>query len=128
MTKHAVALSFSALLTAGPSFAWLTPANAQTHEHAKVREIEIVVEGAYKPSRVEIVEGERVLLRFIRKDYGPCTREVIFPKLNLKRELPTGQPVTIALPALAPGEYTFKCGMNMIKGTLVVSAVQHGGA
>jgi Cu+-exporting ATPase len=67
---------------------------------------------------------EHVRLRLVRKDYGPCTREVIFPKLNLKRALPTGQPVTIDLPALAPGEYEFKCGMNMIKGVLIVTAAK----
>lgn len=117
MTKHALALSLIALLSAGP-------ASAQTNERAKVREIEIVVEGAYKPQRIEIMEGEQVRLRFIRKDYGPCTREVIFPKLNIKRDLPTGQPVTIELPVLAPGEYEFKCGMNMIKGVLIVGATR----
>ena len=116
MTKHlAVILGLIALLSS-------ESASAQAHEHAKVREIEIVVEGAYKPQRIELIEGEHVRLRFIRKDYGPCTRDVIFPKLNIKRELPTTQPVTIELPALAPGEYEFKCGMNMIKGVLVVAA------
>jgi len=87
-----------------------------------LREIEIVVAGAYQPSRVELHEGERVRLKFIRKDYGSCTREVVFAKLDIRRELPTGKPVLIDLPALAPGEYTFQCGMNMIRGTLVVLA------
>jgi plastocyanin domain-containing protein len=97
---------------------------AQTHAQATLqaapREIEIVVEGAYKPSRIEIREGERVRLKFVRKDYGSCTREVVFPKLDIRRELPTNKPVSIDLPPLAPGEYVFHCGMKMIKGTLVV--------
>lgn len=122
MTKHSVALGFIALLNPVPGLIGVATAVAQAHDHAKVREIEVVVEGAYKPQRIEIAEGEHVRLRFVRKDYGPCTREVVFPKLNIRRELPTGQPVTIDLPTLAPGEYAFKCGMNMIKGLLVVTA------
>jgi plastocyanin domain-containing protein len=97
---------------------------AQTHAQASVkpapREIQIVVEGAYKPSRIEVHEGERIRLTFLRKDYGSCTREVVFPKLDIRRELPTNKPVSIDLPLLAPGEYVFHCGMKMVKGTLVV--------
>lgn len=93
---------------------------AQAAAQAVVREIEIVVEGAYKPSRIEVREGERVRLKFVRKDYGACTREVVFPKLDIRRELPTNKPVSIDLPPLAPGEYPFHCGMKMVKGTLVV--------
>ena len=93
---------------------------AQAHDHGTVREIEIVVQGTYKPARIEIRQGERVRLKFIRKEYNSCTREVVFPKLNIKRELPPNQPVVIDLPALTPGEYEFKCGMNMIKGMITV--------
>ena len=100
-------------------------AAAQAHPHDTVREIEIVVEGTYKPARIKIQEGERVRLKFIRKEYNSCTREVIFPKLNIQRELPPNQPVIIDLPALAPGEYEFKCGMNMIKGAVVVAPHAH---
>lgn len=101
------------------------PALADAHAHETVREIEIVVQGSYKPARIEIHEGERVRLKFVRKEYNSCTREVVFPKLNIKRELPPNQPVVIDLPALAPGEYEFKCGMNMIKGKITVIPHAH---
>ena len=93
---------------------------AQAHQHEAVREIEIIVEGGYKPSRIEVHAGERVRLKFVRKEYSSCTREVVFPSLHIRRELPPNQPVVIDLPALQPGEYEFKCGMNMIRGTLLV--------
>jgi len=83
------------------------------------------LDGTYKPYRIEIHESERVRLKFVRKESNPCTREVVFPKLGLRRELPTNQPVSIELSGLAPGEYEFKCGMNMIRGTLVVTAHAH---
>jgi plastocyanin domain-containing protein len=92
-----------------------------------VREIEIVVDGTYKPNRIELHEGERVRLKFVRKEFNSCTKEVVFPQLNIRRELPPNKPVVIELPALTKGEYEFKCGMNMVRGTIVVSGHhQHG--
>jgi plastocyanin domain-containing protein len=90
---------------------------------APAAEIEIVVEGGDSPARVEVVAGKPARLRFLRREYTGCTREVVFPSLGIRRELPPNRPVVIELPAtLAPGEYEFKCGMNMIRGTLVVVA------
>lgn len=96
-------------------------AHAQAERTA--REITIVVEhGAYHPSRIALQAGERVRLRFLRKEHSPCTREVVFPKLDIKRELPPNVPVLIDLPPLAKGSYAFHCAMNMVRGELVVSA------
>jgi plastocyanin domain-containing protein len=107
------------------SFAGLSRTLAEPQEQPAVTEIEIVVEGGYKPNRIEVHEGERVRLKFIRKEYNSCTREVLFPKLGIRRELPPNQVVIIDLPALTAGEYEFTCGMNMIRGTLMVTAHAH---
>lgn len=92
------------------------------HAAAPAREIPITVQGGYSPDRVEVTAGERVRLVFTRAEYTGCTREVVFPELGVRKELPTNQAVAIDLPELAPGTYTFHCGMNMIHGTVVVSA------
>lgn len=97
-------------------------AEAAVGQAPAVREIEVIVDGGYRPGRIPVTEGERVRLKFVRREHSPCTREVVFPSLDIRRELPTDQPVVIELPALAPGEYQFKCGMNMIKGVLEVVA------
>ena len=86
------------------------------------REIEVVVEGGYKPAKIEIAPGEAVRLKFVRKEYTPCTKEVVFPTLGITRELPVNQPVAIDIPAQQSGEVPFRCGMNMVKGLLVVKA------
>lgn len=97
------------------------PANARAdRSHQEVREIDVIVQGGYKPSRIEVIQGQHVQLRFIRKESGDCTREVVFPAPGIRQELPEGKPVVIHLPALQAGEYEFKCGMNMIKGKLIV--------
>lgn len=46
--------------------------------------------------------------------------EVVFAALNLRRDLPLHQPVTIAFTPDTRGESTFACGMNMLRGALVV--------
>jgi plastocyanin domain-containing protein len=46
----------------------------------------------------------------------------ILPALGICKELPEGQPVVIHLPEPKVGEYEFRCGMNMIKGKIVVRA------
>ncbi|MDO9019018.1 MAG: cupredoxin domain-containing protein [Myxococcales bacterium] len=96
--------------------------SAALAQDAGAREVEVVVDQGYQPARIEAAPGERLRLRFIRRDYGGCTREVVFPTLSLRRELPTGQPVLIDLPALPPGETPFQCGMNMVRGVVVVRA------
>jgi plastocyanin domain-containing protein len=87
-----------------------------------VREIEIVVERGYHPGRVTVAEGEAVRLKFLRREAGGCSRELVIPALGLRRELPQGQEVAIDLPAMAAGEYAFTCGMNMLRGSVVVEA------
>jgi plastocyanin domain-containing protein len=87
-----------------------------------VHEIEIVVDGGYKPSNITIRTGERVRLKFVRKEYSGCTREVVIPALELRKELPPNKPVFVDLPALSPGQYEFRCGMNMVRGSITVVA------
>lgn len=87
---------------------------------AEIREIEIVIDRGYQPNSVTVAEGEKIRLRFLRKDYSPCSREVVFESLGIRRELPVGTPVLIDLPALSAGEIEFKCGMNMLRGKIVV--------
>ncbi|MBC7792324.1 MAG: cupredoxin domain-containing protein [Clostridia bacterium] len=86
------------------------------------REIEVIVDGGYKPAKIDIAPGEAVRLKFTRKEYTPCTKDVVFPTLNITRELPVNQPVIIDIPPQQSGEVPFRCGMNMVRGTLVVKA------
>lgn len=118
-------LTLSGILGAGVSLASIVPAApmADAAETApSVREIEIVVdEGAYEPSRITIKKGERVRLKFVRKEYSGCTRELVIAALNVRRELPPDKPVFVEVGDLEPGEYEFRCGMNMVRGTIVVA-------
>ncbi len=118
LTHRHVVFILSLALTSVPT---LGPRHA-TAQAETVRTVDIVVDGGYRPNRITAHAGERIRLRFVRHDYTPCTRDVVFPTLGIRRTLPTDEPVVIELPALEAGEYAFHCGMNMIHGALVVVA------
>lgn len=87
----------------------------------EVRTVEVIVAGGYRPAVIRATAGERLRIRFVRRDYGPCTREVVFSTLGIRRTLPTNEAVVVELPELTAGEYEFHCGMNMIHGSIVVT-------
>jgi plastocyanin domain-containing protein len=113
--RNALRVVMSALVIFGA----VAPAAASAEEVAP-REVEIVVEKGYHPSQITAKAGERLRLKFIRREYNSCTREVVFPSLNIRRELPPNQPVVIDLPPLQAGELVFHCGMKMVRGTIQV--------
>ena len=121
MSKRFLDHAFILAMAVVPFAPSLKPAPVVAAEQTPaVREIEIVVEGGYKPARITVAEGEPVRLKFIRKEWNGCTREVLIPAIALRRELPPNKPVFIDWPALAPGDYEFRCGMNMIRGIITV--------
>jgi plastocyanin len=74
----------------------------------------------FEPKTVEVKAGHPLTLAFIRIDNENCGTEVVFPSLNIKKELPLGKVVTIYIPWQHPGEYNFACGMDMYKGMVLV--------
>lgn len=86
------------------------------------RVIDIVVDGGtYTPSRVEVPAGEKITLRFLRRDPSPCAEQVVFDSLGISEELPLGRAREIEVMPAEPGEYAFTCQMQMYRGSLVVS-------
>jgi hypothetical protein len=84
------------------------------------RVIAIKVDSAgFSPSQITLKRDERVTLRFTRVAES-CATEVIVPPSTQKHPLPLNTSVDIPFAASRPGEVTFTCGMNMLKGTLVV--------
>lgn len=108
------------LLAGAPAALAPQTASAQTPPETAAREVEVVVESGYRPGRIEVAPGTRVRLRFVRREWTPCTREVVFPSLGLRRALPVNEPVVVEFTAPATGEVPFQCGMNMVRGVVVV--------
>ena len=79
-----------------------------------------VSSAGYEPSRIIATAGQPVKLAFFRVDAQNCGRLVRFPELGVERELPPGQMVMIEVTPRKSGRLAFRCGMNMLKGELLV--------
>lgn len=79
-----------------------------------------VSKDGYTPAKLTVKAGQPVKLAFTRTDEENCGGTVVFPKLKISVKLPVGQTVLVELPAQEKGELSFACGMNMLKGTLIV--------
>jgi plastocyanin domain-containing protein len=90
------------------------------------QEIDIDVRGAYSPDRIEVEQGKPVTLTFTRKEANACTAQVLLPDFGIVKDLPVGRPVKVEITPERPGEYEFHCGMNMVRGRLVVTPSASG--
>ena len=45
---------------------------------------------------------------------------IVFPSLNIRRPLPLNEPVVVELTPSSEKEISFACGMNMLRGSVVV--------
>jgi hypothetical protein len=79
-----------------------------------------VTASGYQPSQISVKRGQPLKLAFYRADAQNCAGTVLFPQLNISRQLPVGEPVIIELTPENAGELHFTCGMGMYRGTLVV--------
>lgn len=80
-----------------------------------------VSSSGYEPSQISVKKGEKVTLAFTRTDSQNCAGTVLFPQLNISRQLGDGETILIELTPNEAGEINFSCGMGMFKGTVIVN-------
>jgi RND family efflux transporter MFP subunit len=80
----------------------------------------LVTETGYEPAKLTVRAGEVARITFVRTTDKTCGTEVVFPSLNIRRTLPLNEPVVIEFTPKRSGEIGFVCGMNMLRGTVVV--------
>jgi plastocyanin domain-containing protein len=91
-----------------------------------LQEARVEVRGSYSPDRIEVEAGRPVRLTFVRREANPCTEQVILPDFGVVKDLPVDRPVPVEFTPSRPGEFEFHCGMNMVRGRLVVKAPAGG--
>ncbi|MCA1589253.1 MAG: cupredoxin domain-containing protein [Acidobacteria bacterium] len=80
-----------------------------------------VSEKGFEPASVNAKVGTKVLLAFYRSDAENCGSEVVFAEQTINKNLPLGETVLVELTPTKAGDIAFACGMDMLKGKLVVS-------
>ncbi|HEX5709694.1 MAG TPA: cupredoxin domain-containing protein [Pyrinomonadaceae bacterium] len=85
-----------------------------------VQRVRITVKGGYTPDVVVVKKGLPVELDFYRDEDASCTDQVVFADFQISRALPAFETTTVRLVPERAGEFRFNCGMNMVRGKLVV--------
>ena len=78
-----------------------------------------VAESAFEPSTLRLRAGVPARLTFIRATDKTCAKEIVIPSLHIRRALPLNEAVTVEFTP-QKGDIGFVCGMNMLRGTIVV--------
>jgi len=79
------------------------------------------VKGGYSPDVIVVRRGVPVKLDFFRDETASCSDQVIFGDFGIARDLPPYKTTAIEFTPDKTGEFTFTCGMNMLRGKLVVT-------
>ncbi len=91
-----------------------------------VQEVRVIVKGGYSPDIIVVKQGAPVKLDFYRDETASCSEEIVFGDFGIARHLPAFQTTTIEFTPEKPGEFTFTCGMNMMRGKIIVEQAAAG--
>ena len=93
---------------------------AATARASGVQDVHVTVKGGYTPDTIVVQAGKPVRLQFYRDETADCSERVVFERFGIDQPLPAFQTTTVEFTPEQPGEYAFRCGMNMLKGLLIV--------
>lgn len=100
--------------TAAPAQETASPAARAPQEQT------VEVAGEFTPASITIPANTPVRLHFRRSDKPTCADEIVLPELNQRKKIAENETVTFELPPQPARTFSFACGMNMMKGTVVV--------
>ena len=94
-------------------------ASAETNESG-VQEIKVTVKGGYSPDVIVVKKDTPVRLNFYRDETSSCSEQVVFGDFGIAKDLPAYKTTAIEFTPDKTGEFAFACGMNMLRGKLIV--------
>jgi RND family efflux transporter MFP subunit len=94
----------------------------QSQESGKgIQSITITLgERGYQPESLNLRQGVPARVTFVRKVEATCGNELLIQDYGIKRELPLNQPVVVEFTPAKSGELKFSCGMDMLRGKIIV--------
>lgn len=97
-------------------------AAAATVGTSGMQEIKVTVKGGYSPDVIVVKKNVPVRLNFYRDETSSCSEQVVFGEFGIARDLPAFKTTPIEFTPDKAGEFTFVCGMNMLRGKLIVES------
>ncbi|MCI0485732.1 MAG: efflux RND transporter periplasmic adaptor subunit [Blastocatellia bacterium] len=80
----------------------------------------LLTDEGYEPASIRLKLNTPARLTFVRQVEKTCGTELVIPEFGIKRDLPLNQPVVVEFTPKKKGEYTFACGMDMLRGKIIV--------
>jgi plastocyanin domain-containing protein len=117
MRKNSMAWLCPALLFG--TLIGVTPERGIAKPIVQTAKIEINTKG-YRPSSLKLQRGVRARVTFLRTTDATCAKEMVLPDFNIRRALPLNEPVVVTFTPTNKGTFTYVCGVNMMKGQLIV--------
>jgi plastocyanin len=83
--------------------------------------VAVTVDGqGFHPDRITTHAGQPITLAVTRTTDETCGTEIVFKSLAIDKKLPLNETVEITFTPAEKGEIAFACGMDMLKGSIVV--------
>jgi plastocyanin domain-containing protein len=89
-------------------------------ESAGIQEIKVTVKGGYSPDVIVVKKNIPVRINFYRDETADCSDTIVFGDFKIRKPLPAFKTTPIEFTPKKSGEYTFTCGMGMMRGKLIV--------
>jgi P-type Cu+ transporter len=80
----------------------------------------VVVKGGYAPDTLVVNRGQPVRIEFDRQETSSCSDTVVFGDFGISRPLPAFRTTPVEFTPDKAGTFEFTCGMNMLRGRLIV--------
>ena len=95
--------------------------NAQVKKKPRLQTAQVLItENGYSRTSIRLRRGVPTKITFLRQTDATCATEVVIPEYGIQRGLPLGTPTTVSFTPKRSGEFNFTCGMNMMRGRLIV--------
>ncbi len=114
-----ILLLIVAALFASGSALYATTLKRQPGKRVQTARI-LIREDGYSRNSLSLRKGVPARITFLRQTDATCATEIVIPAYGINRNLPLGRAVVVTFTPKRSGEFTFTCGMNMMRGKLIV--------
>jgi plastocyanin domain-containing protein len=117
MNRTYLVMSLIAVILCATTFA--LPLTAKPRPRVQKFTVKIT-ESGFEPVSLTLRRGVQARITFLRTTDQTCAKEIVLRDFGIRRDLPLNQPVVVTLTPNKKGEFDFTCGMNMMRGKLIV--------
>ena len=120
-TTQLVVTVIGLLLIAGVAWFFFGEREKTTAQVVEGKQVvRVAVKGGYSPDTLVVKRGRPVRIEFDRQETSGCSDTVVFSDFGISRPLPAFKTTAVEFTPDKAGQFSFTCGMNMLRGKLIV--------